>query len=220
MITSVTSSTDTSSASSTMKSSLGMDSAGFMKLFIAQLQYQDPLKPQDASAMLEQLSQLTLVEQSYNTSKALNNLITAQNNSAAINSVSFVGGTVKAYGTAVNYDGSTSPTLKYNLSTAASTATLTIKNAAGNTVRTVSLSDLPAGDGSYTWDGCNSTGSKQSAGAYTFSLSGTTSSGTSATVTTYTTGVVDGVSFTNNTPYLKIGNVSVPITDVISVGAS
>ncbi len=220
MITSVTSSTDSSSSADKMKKTFGMDSEAFLKLFVAQLQYQDPLKPQDSSAMLEQLSQLTLVEQSYNTTKALNSLISAQNNSAAINSVSFVGGTVKAYGSSVNFDGSTSPSLKYNLSSAASTATLTIKNAAGNTVRTVSLSDLQAGDGSYTWDGCNSAGTKLSAGSYTFSISGTTASGAATTATTYTTGVVDGVSFANNTPYLKIGTVNIPITDVISVSGS
>ena len=220
MITNVTSATSTGTASSSMKSSLGMDSQDFLNLFIAQLQYQDPLAPQDASAMLQQLSQLTLVEQSYNTTKAMNNLITAQNNAVAVNSVSFVGGYVKAYGDAVNFDGTTSPVLNYSLSSAASTATLTIKNAAGNTVRTVALADLASGDGRYTWDGCDNGGNKLAAGAYSFALSGNTAGGSSVTTTTYTTGYVDGVSFVNNTPTLKIGNAKVSLTDVISVSAS
>jgi len=218
MITDVTASTTGSgSAASTMKTSLGMDSNDFLQLFIAQLQYQDPLAPTDATAMMNQLSQLTLVEQSYNTTKALNNLISAQNNATALSSTGLVGGTIKAKGSDVNYDGTTSPVLQYNLASGVSSATLTIKNATGSTVRTVTMSDLSAGDGSYTWDGCDSSGNKLSAGAYTFALSGTTTSGTDATATTYTTGVVDGVSFANNTPYLKIGAISVPLTNVVSV---
>ena len=216
MITDVTSATSSTAASDAMKKSLGMNKDDFMKLFLAQLQYQDPLKPQDASAMLDQLSQLTMVEQSYNNTTALTNLLAAQNNSMSVNSVSFIGGNVKANGSSMNFDGSSSPTLKFNLSAAAPTATVTISNAAGNAVRTVSLSNLSAGDGSYTWDGCDNSGAKLASGAYTFAVNG----GTGVTATTYTTGVVDGVSFVNNIPYLKIGAVTVPLTSVISVSAS
>jgi flagellar basal-body rod modification protein FlgD len=96
MITDVTASTTGSgSAASTMKTSLGMVSNDFLQLFIAQLQYQDPLAPTDATAMMNQLSQLTLVEQSYNTTKALNNLISAQNNATALSSTGLVGGTIR-----------------------------------------------------------------------------------------------------------------------------
>lgn len=54
------------SASATdASSSSGMkaDSNTFMKLLIANLQHQDPMQPQDSSAYMQQLSQMTMVEQ-------------------------------------------------------------------------------------------------------------------------------------------------------------
>lgn len=220
MITSITSSTDSNATSSAIKSSLGMDSNEFLQLFIAQLQYQDPLSPQDPSEMLNQLSQLTLVEQAYNTATALSNVLAAQNNSLSMSSVSFIGKTVKANGDSIAFDGSSSTALQYNLSSASTATTLTITNSAGDTVRTVSLGAQSTGDNSYTWDGCDDSGTKLSAGAYTFSLSATTASGASVTTKTYTTGVIDGVNLANSDPYLTIGSVSVPLTNVISVSGT
>lgn len=220
MITSVTSATDSTATSSAIKSSLGMDSSDFLQLFIAQMQYQDPLEPTDATAMMNQLSQLSLVEQSYNQTTALSNLLAAQNNSLSMGSVSFIGKNVKANGDDIAFDGTSSTGLQYNLSSASTATKLTISNSSGETVRTVSLGAQSAGDNSYTWDGCDDSGNKLSAGAYTFAVSATTGSGASVTATTYTTGLIDGVNLSSTNPYLTIGSVSVPLTDVVSVSGT
>jgi flagellar basal-body rod modification protein FlgD len=218
MITSVTTSTDTTTAATAMKQSLGMNKDDFMKLFIAQLQYQDPLKPQDASAMLDQLSQLSLVEQSYNTNTALDKLLTAQNNSISLSAVSFIGGTVKANGNAISFDGSSSSTIAYSLPSSADKVTISISNSAGNVVRSFEIGAKSSGDQACTWDGKDASGTTLSSGAYTYSIAASFS-GTSVTATTYTTGIVSGVSFSSDTPTLTVGAVSVPLTDIISVQA-
>lgn len=188
-----------------------------MKLFIAQLQYQDPLKPQDPSAMLDQLSQMTLVEQSYNNNTALNNLLTAQNNSTTMNSVSFIGKNVKAIGNAAAFDGASPTSLQFNLSTPASSATVTITDAAGRTVRTATIGALTTGDSSYAWDGRDNNGALLPAGAYNFAVSATSASGATTAATTYTTGRIDGVNLSNGTPVLTIGAVNVSLSNIISV---
>jgi flagellar basal-body rod modification protein FlgD len=217
MISNTTSATDTTSAAAAMKKSLGMNKDDFLKLFISQLQHQDPLAPQDPAAMLNQLSQLTLVEQSYNNTTALNNLLTAQNNSLSMSSVSFIGKSVKAIGNSATFDGSSSVPLQYNLSVPTSAATITITNASGQTVRTATLGAQSAGDTSFTWDGRDNSGSTLPAGAYTFAVKATSASGSSVTATTYTTGRIDGVNLTGSNPYLTIGSTSVSLADVISV---
>ncbi|NVN89780.1 MAG: flagellar hook assembly protein FlgD [Desulfuromonadales bacterium] len=217
MVSSVTSTTDTTATAAAMKKSLGMNKDDFMKLFIAQLQYQDPLKPQDATAMLDQLSQLTLVEQSYNNNTALKDLLTAQNNSMSMTSVSFIGKDVKALGNAVTFDGSASASVQFNLPASASSTTVTISDASGHAVRTASLGSLTAGDASYTWDGRDSSGALLPAGAYSYAVSATSASGTAVAATTYTTGRIDGVNLSSGTPYLTIGSTSVSLADVISV---
>ncbi len=48
-----------------------LDRDAFLKLLVAQLKYQDPTSPTDASAMMAQTSQLTMVERLEDINKAL-----------------------------------------------------------------------------------------------------------------------------------------------------
>ena len=218
MVTSVTSTTDTSAAAAAaMKKSMGMNKDDFLKLFIEQLKNQDPLKPTDADQMLSQLSQLTQVEQAYNTNTNLTNLLAAQNNSNTMTSVSFIGKTIKANGNSVSFDGASPSSLQFNLSVPTDTATVTISNATGRVVRTVTTGAQAAGDGSFTWNGSDDSGAVLPAGAYNFSVTGKTATGATIAATTYTTGLIDGVSLVNDTPSLTIGASSVLLSDVISV---
>ncbi|MDO9308146.1 MAG: FlgD immunoglobulin-like domain containing protein [Deltaproteobacteria bacterium] len=217
MVTSVTSTTDTTAAAAAMKKSIGMNKDDFMKLLVAQLKYQDPLKPQDATAMLDQLSQLTLVEQSYNTNTALQNLLTSQNNSATMSSVSFIGKDVKANGNAIPFDGTSAASMQFNLSAAVDSAQIDISDSNGNVVRTISATALNQGDSAVSWDGRDSNGNLLSAGAYTFSVKGTTADGSTVIATTYTAGRIDGVSLVDGTPLLTIGAATISLSDVISV---
>lgn len=217
MVTSVTSTTDTTAAAAAMKKTMGMNKDDFLKLFIAQLQYQDPLKPQDPTAMLDQLSQLSLVEQAYNNNTALSKLLTAQNNTLSMESVGFIGKNVKASGNSISFDGSSQASLQFNLAVPASTATVTISDSNGQVVRSATISSLSAGDTQIAWDGRDNSGALLSAGSYTFSVNATTATGSAVPATTYTTGKIDGVNLASGTPVLTMGAVSVPLTDVLSV---
>ena len=217
-INTIAATTDTTAAAAAMKKSTGMNKDDFMKLFIAQLQYQDPLKPQDPSAMLDQLSQLSLVEQSYNSNTSLNKLLTAQNNSISLTALSLIGKNVKADGNNAAFDGSAASNLEFNLPLSAASAQVNIVDGSGRTVRTAALGSSSAGNNSFSWDGRDNSGALLPAGAYTFSVSATAANGGSLAATTYTTGRIDGVNLTGSTPQLTIGSSSVALNDVISVG--
>ena len=58
-----------STSSRTPKNTLDKD--GFLKLMMEQLRHQDPSAPQDSSAMVAQMSQLSTVEQLTNMTKAV-----------------------------------------------------------------------------------------------------------------------------------------------------
>ncbi|KAB0671647.1 flagellar hook assembly protein FlgD [Oryzomonas sagensis] len=217
MVSSVTSTTTTSSAAVQMQKDLGFTGQDFLKLFIAQLQNQDPLSPQDSSAFLGQLAQMSQVEQAYNTNTNLTSLLTAQNNATSMNSVSFIGKTVKANGNSVAFDGTSAATLQYNLAGASASSTVTITDASGKTVRTATVAAQSAGDNTFTWDGRDNSGTLLPAGAYTFAVSSTSAGGSAVTATPYTSGTVNGVAFVNGVPALTIGSVSVALSDVLSV---
>ncbi|MDK9719344.1 MAG: flagellar hook assembly protein FlgD [Trichlorobacter sp.] len=217
---SVTAIDSTGSATSTTVSSasdLGLDSDAFLQLFIAQLQYQDPLNPQDATEMMGELAQMTMVEQSYNTTTALNNLLTAQNNNLALSSIGLIGKDIIALGDQLNFDGTNAVELSYQMPAATTATTLTIKNASGETIRTVDLGSQVAGNGTYQWDGKDGQGNVLTSGAYSFSVTGTDAVGATQTATTFTTGRADGVTFASGVAYISIGSVLLPFADVMSV---
>lgn len=217
MISTVGTSTDTTAAAAAMKKSLGLNKDDFMNLFVAQLKYQDPLKPQDPSAMLDQLSQLSLVEQSYNSNTALNSMLTAQNNSNSLTAISFIGKDIKANGNSVSFNGNSPAVLEFNASLAATSGQVSILDASGQVVRTATLGATNAGDNRFSWDGRDNSGALLPAGAYTFAVNTTLANGTSLAATTYTTGRIDGVNLSGSAPYLSIGAASVALADVVNV---
>ncbi len=89
-----------------------LDRDAFLKLLVAQLKYQDPTKPADASQMLAQSAQLTMVDR-------LNELATAYEASAATQRLSLAGTIVGREITFVDVDG---------IHTTATVETATIEN--------------------------------------------------------------------------------------------
>jgi flagellar basal-body rod modification protein FlgD len=217
MVNSVTSTPSTPSAQAAMQKDMGLTSTDFLNMFVAQLKNQDPTAPQDPSQMMSQLAQMTQVEQAYDTNTNLTSLLTAQNNSSSMNSVSFIGKTVTANGNSAAFGGTTAATLQYNLAGPSASSTVTITDSTGKTVRTAIVPAQSAGNNSFTWDGRDNSGTLLPAGAYNFSVSGTSASGSAVTATTYTTGLVDGVAFVNGVPTLTIGSASVALSNVLSV---
>ncbi len=217
MINSVTATTDTTAAAAAMKKATGLNSDDFLKLFITQLQNQDPLNPQDSSQFIAQLAQLTQVEQSYNTNTNLQNLLNQGNNSTALSAVSFIGKEVVAPGTQVSLQSGTPTEVNYRLPSAAQSVSLSITDSSGAVVKTLALGQTAAGDGSIAWDGTDNRGAQLPAGTYNVAVTGANADGSTFAGTALVKGKVDGVDMEGTSPSLTIGSLQVPITSVLSV---
>ncbi|MCP8968850.1 flagellar hook capping FlgD N-terminal domain-containing protein [Ectobacillus ponti] len=90
-----------SSASKAMSSMMGKDD--FLKLFLASMQYQDPMNAMDTNQMMSQMSQLTLIEQVQNMSKAVESFSAVAQTSALDSGMKFLGKQIKG----VDQDGNT-----------------------------------------------------------------------------------------------------------------
>jgi len=212
-----TTATSTTSAAAALKKDTGLNKDDFLQLFITQLKNQDPLNPQDSSQFVTQLAQMTQVEQAYNTNTNLQSLITAVNSSSSISATSFIGKTIMSSGNSI-YSTGTGAQVTFNLPAATTSTTVTINDASGNAVRTIALGAGSSGDNYVKWDGKGDNGAALAAGGYTFSVSGTASNGTTVTGTTYTTGVVDSISYNGTSPVLQIGPLKIPLASVKMVG--
>jgi len=221
MITDVTgtATSSTAAADAAMKQSTGMNKDDFLKLFVTQLQNQDPLNPQDSSQFISQLAQLTQVEQAYNTNTNLQSMLNQGGNSMSMASVSLIGKQVEATGSQVNLQSGTSSNVNFNLAGDASQVTVSVLDASGAVVKTMTGGAMPAGEGSLAWDGTNNAGAALASGAYSFSVAAANASGASVAGTPLIKGRVDGVDMSGATPVLSIGGVKLNLTDVTSVSA-
>jgi len=185
----------------------------FLSILTTQVQNQDPLNPMDSSEYTSQLVQYSTVEQSIQTNKYLEQLVASMAANQASNYVNYLGSTVTAAGgTTMLEDGNAN--WSYTLQEDAS-GTVTIKNSSGGTVYSGEVS-LSKGKGTYSWDGVGSSGTSPD-GAYTISFDLKNSAGNSILAKTEVTGTVDEVDLSGSTPYLKVGNVNIPVTSVLSV---
>ena len=209
--------TDTSAAAAAMKKSTGMNKDDFLKLFVTQLQNQDPLNPADSTEFIGQLAQLTQVEQAYNANSNLSRIIDLFNGATGLSSVSYIGKTVMANGDLIKLAGGSQPTLGYRLAANAQKVAIDIKDVNGTVVRTLTLGSTQAGDGTINWDGRDGKGNTLPEGRYTFSVTGFNGEGKKFQGYPLLTGTVEGVNLEGEEPYVTIGGISVPLGNIISV---
>jgi len=218
MITTATSATTGSStAEAAMKKSTGMNKDDFLKLFITQLQNQDPLNPQEGTQFIAQLAQLTQVEQAYNTNSNLQSMLNQASNATTLAAVSLIGKEVEAEGSQLDLQSGTPASINFSLAQAADQLTVSVLDADGSVVKTLTTGAKVAGQGSVSWDGKDNAGTQLPSGAYSFSLSARDASGNSVAGTPIIRGKVNGIDMSGASPVLAIGNIRLELSEVTSV---
>jgi flagellar basal-body rod modification protein FlgD len=215
--TETTTANSATTAAAAMKQSTGLNKDDFLKLFVTQLQNQDPLNPQDGAQFIAQLAQLTQVEQSYNTNTNLQNLLNQGTNNATIASLSLIGKQVQAPGSQVAKQDGTPATMNFTLSSAAADVTVLVKDGTGAVVKTISAGAKGAGNGSVIWDGSTDAGGSASAGSYNFSVSAKDASGNTLSVSTFVRGKVDAVDLSGAVPVLSVAGITLSLSEVTMV---
>jgi len=211
------STTATSAASAAMKQSMGMNKDDFLKLFITQLQNQDPLNPMDGTEQISQLAQLTQVEQSYNTNSYLQSVISALGDSSALSAISYVGSEVTAAGSKVYLQEGSGADIKLSAPKAAEQITVNIIDGNGNVVRNLTGGATAAGESTLAWDGKDSRGVQLPSGAYTVAATAMDAAGNNFACSPFIRGVVEGINFAGSSPLLVVGGLEVPFSDLLRV---
>lgn len=196
--------------------SLSGDYTNFLTLLTAQLKNQDPLSPMDATQFTQQLVQFSAVEQQINGNKKLDQLIGLQSTANAYGAVGFVGTSIAAdTGDVPLQDGKAK--FDYTIEKSGGAATLKILNAEGNLVMLKQV-DATVGTHPVEWDGTDYFGNQLPDGKYTVAVSyqdQNTGKAYDATITSY--GTVDQAVIADGEVFLKMGDVSVPLADVLRI---
>ncbi|MDQ6997449.1 MAG: flagellar hook capping FlgD N-terminal domain-containing protein [Mariprofundus sp.] len=189
----------------------------FLKLLVAQMENQDPLKPQDATQMSSQLAQFNMVEQQTQSNKYLEQMVAAGGASSSVaqpgTGASYLGHSVTVNQDQLLYDG-TSQNFTAVLDEPATDVLAFVFDGAGNPVRTMQFANLPAGATSMVWDGTLDSGAIAPQGNYSVQLSPLNINGAEVGYAIQRTGQVDAVRFNATGTELMVGGVATSIANI------
>jgi flagellar basal-body rod modification protein FlgD len=223
-ISSVTGTDTSAKATGALSSAAGgqkMDREAFLKLLVAQISHQDPLKPMEGTEFVTQLSQFAMVEQAIAQSTQLGNVSTQLGGIANNDATALVGKQITVRGKSLTSDGITATTSAVTLSGPAAKVSADILDANGKVVRTLDLGAHAAGALPITWDGKDAAGNPQPKGTYFLKVNATTADGKAVSSTQDVTGVVTKISFEKGYPELTLDNgATAPISDLVGVATA
>lgn len=170
----------------------------FMKIFLKQIKMQDPNKPFDSSAMLQQMAQLT----SLSASEELQKTIKSLNLSIAKSQVMSASQLIKKK---VQLGAKVAPLVEKEglsgsviLQGKSNDVTITIRDDDGKVVKTIKKSASSGGVLDFSWDGKDEAGNEMKAGFYKISATANFN-GKTVDVPTAGTFVVDSVAMDPST---------------------
>ncbi len=179
----------------------------FLKLFTAQLKYQDPLNPLESKEFTAQLAQFSSLEQLININNNFDKLVESQSNLNQIFSSNLIGKYVQHKGNRVVYRGSPVE-FSYELGEKVRSAEINIYSENGKLVRSIELGSLSEGKRSYIWDGTDNNGFNVKNGIYKIEVVTVKQNGESETVPIEVMSLVTGVDYSDNTIKLILDNNS------------
>ncbi len=209
---------NTANLDNTKKNDLGQKDI-FLKLLVAQMENQDPLKPQDATQMSSQLAQFNMVEQQTESNKLLQQLVAAGggNSAAPVTSgADYLGRNVTVDQNQLYYNGS-NQAFSATLSEPATSALVYIFNSNGDPVKSIPMSNLSAGANQIVWDGTTDSGAPAPQDYYTVEISALNINGGTVPATVQRSGVVDAVRFTPNGTELMVGGVAASPNEITEI---
>lgn len=187
----------------------------FLRLLTTQLKHQDPTNPMSSDQFTQQLVQMSGVEQSIQTNRNLETLITANSIQNSNLSVSLLGKEVTGSGTgALLANGAAN--WSYALAADAPDTTLQVINADGATVFTKKL-NAAKGDHQFAWDGKDGNGAEQPDGTYFLKIVANGANGAPVAVDTRTTGIVTAIDLTSTDPLLTVNGAQIRYSQITSV---
>lgn len=195
-----------------------LDKDSFMKLFVAQMQHQDPLKPMEAYEISAQLAQFSSLEQLYNLNENMNNMIAYQTSQNNLQLLSLINKKVEVVTDKLTLQGGKATEARYELTEEATSCVINICDENGTNVRGLNLGAKHAGSYTLDWDGRDQRGAILPDGRYSFDVVANDATGHEVPVNTSICGRITGLDFEGGITTLVLEDGSkVSVADVARV---
>jgi flagellar basal-body rod modification protein FlgD len=154
--------------STTTQKSDELGQNAFLKLMIAQLKNQDPMKPQDPSQFMSQLAQFSQVTSTQNMEKSIEGLAESLRSTQVMNGTTLVGHDILSAAETDTIEAGGTVSGAIEVPKGATAVKVIVTDAAGAQVRTFDVTNPTEGLNNFTWDGLNNSGVAVPAGQYNF----------------------------------------------------
>lgn len=191
-----------------------LDKDAFMKLFLTELQMQDPTSPMDTDKMLEQTAYLSTMEMNQNMQTTLDNLAKTLNTNSelgAISAIGKIGDTGYRYVNITDEDNSVSFDLYFGDNITSGNVIIKDKN--GNVVKEFPLEAHDKGVLSFDWDLTDNNGNRVASDSYEVVAEYTSPDGSSHS-TALGAYPIESIRFENGIPYAKLGSNYLPFSEI------
>lgn len=155
----------------------------FLHLMVTQLKNQDPFKPLESGEFLGQLAQFGTVSGLAGLQTSFDSLASSLVSNQALQASTLVGRTALAATSTLARAAGEAVSGAVDLPASTSGATVTVRDAAGQPVRTLNLGAQSAGLAAFNWDGLTDAGNAAAAGRYTFTAAYNSGTGSVAAET-------------------------------------
>jgi len=212
--------TSTSTGQSLGATAGNLDQLGretFLELLITQLKNQDPLEPMESTQFVTQLAQFSELEEMQELNEyqgTLTNLLASANNFA---SIGLLNKEVEFAGDTVQWTQETPAGIRFQLGSEAASVQVALLGADGSKIRTLSQGVTSAGIHSVLWDGKDEQGQEMAAGTYRCAVEARSAAGDYLPVELIQKGTVQGLEFRDGTPYLRIGDGWLAMSEVKAI---
>lgn len=176
----------------------------FLKLLVAQVKNQDPLKPLDNAEMTSQMAQISTVTGIEKLNTTLQQLVSSADDSRSVEALGLIGHKAFVPGTSITLEGD-SAIAGIELGQPVDQLKVTILDAAGIPIRQIELGAQATGVSTIAWDGKTDSGAQAAIGDYTFTVSAT-QGGNDIKVETLSLGQVKSVTPGDDKTLLDMGN--------------
>jgi len=200
------------------KNTLGKDD--FLKLLMAQLNNQDPLKPMEHQEFSAQLAQFGSLEQLQNIHKGIESLQGGMGSEAKLSALGMIGKSVSANGNEVDLIEGQAVNLSFSAKEGVAPVKAQIYSEGGKLIRELDINSRTA-EAALAWDGKDQEGKTMQSGKYTFRVQGVNSNGQAEEMGAKLSGRVTAVEMNGNQPVLVVqtssGQTKLDLTKVTSV---
>ena len=197
-----------------------LDKDDFLKLFVTQLQHQDPMNPDDGAEMASKLAQFNSLEQMLNVNTTLNKMVDEQKTDRSLQMINYVGKEVGIDGGRLRLAEGKHGPASFDLKGPSEKTLLQVRDANGLTVREVNLGSMDSGPHEVQWDGLDKNGQRAGDGVYSYFVSAVSKEGQEIPATIKSNAKILGIDTKaeKGAVYTDFGKVS--LDEIATVGVN